>query len=146
MAPSGWRHGRCADRGFFPLPPYAVEPDPFRRVSPGPAPDRSGGDRFLRSRIIRRLHLLRSGRIGARARHLRDPSPDRTDPAGRPQSSLSRLLDRRSSENGLQEALPPDRGVAQRRLATAHAELTDTWMHAAACVALLRASSMVAAR
>src|SRR5258706_506267 len=74
---------------------------------------RAGGHGLRRERTLGCVYILRPGRIAARPRHLRDPAPDRTRARTRVGARISRLLDRRSSEDGLQGALSPA-GVAGR--------------------------------
>ena len=70
-----------------------------------------------RERPVRRLQVLRSGREPPLARHARDPLARAPRPGARSALRLSRLLDRRQPEDGLQGALPPARAADRARLA-----------------------------
>src|SRR5919204_1086944 len=117
QAPLRRRHGQRQPRPVFALP--AAEPRrhaPHRIPRSGPA--RDGIDRRLPARwALVRLYVLRARPARRELRHLQRPLADRAVPAPRPAVPLSRLLDPREPEDGLQVELRADRGLHRRRLA-----------------------------
>src|SRR5919204_5707548 len=117
QAPLRRRHGQRQPRPVFALP--AAEP---RRHAPDRIPRRrparDGVDRRLPARwALVRLYVLRARPARRELRHVQRPLADRAVPPLGPAVSLSRLLDPREPEDGLQVQVRADRGLHRRRLA-----------------------------